>query len=429
MFQTNEGPSFPAHQFLFTGTSAPVAPSNNYSLDFVADNPPLQQGFNASGCPYIDGNYGWPTWVEPNGAALQPPPVLTECYTHDSLVTDAADCTNKSDGTDYCDRGIAGLPHSAGWAYYTPTEGIIWDAPAGNPEVCYGENDTTNSGQTCGPGSKKVPSTEWADHVRLPDQNGYSDAPIFDDLYNCTKPLAAISWVIPDFVWSDHPQDDAKTQPTVYGPDWVGDIVNAVGQACNGKYWTTEPTAILIVWDDWGGWFDHVGPIAALQENPHTGYTKCDPSSQWGCGYTSGFRVPLLVVSPYTGTYQNGAYSGYISGACGASPLPACPNKTFPHEHDFGSILAFTEHNFNMPFIYAGTDYYADWNAPDWSTDHTTIVPLADFFPLPTTQPRPFVPIPVPQQYNYTCFQQFAKCTGIAAYVPTGPDDDNEADQ
>ncbi len=41
MFQTNEGPSFPAHQFLFTGTSAPVAPgySQNplYALDFVAE--------------------------------------------------------------------------------------------------------------------------------------------------------------------------------------------------------------------------------------------------------------------------------------------------------------------------------------------------------------------------------------------------------
>src|SRR5579862_5707257 len=52
MFQTNEGPSFPAHQFLFTGTSAPVAPKdvNNYYLDFVADNPPKNAGFSNSGC-------------------------------------------------------------------------------------------------------------------------------------------------------------------------------------------------------------------------------------------------------------------------------------------------------------------------------------------------------------------------------------------
>src|SRR5579863_8163057 len=278
MFQTNEGPSFDAHQFLFTGTSAPVAPGNTNYLDFVAENPT----FTDSGCSEGLQSNGVPAWVDPTGAEFKVN--AYECYTHDSLVTDAADCNNRSNGTDYCDRGIAGLPHNAGWAYYTPTPEIIWNAPAGIPEVCYGENDTTNSGQNCGPGSKQPTSTEWADHVRLPDQNGYSDAPIFDDLYNCSRPLAAISWVIPDVVWSDHPQDGGSASTKVYGPYWVGDIVNAVGQACNGKYWTTEPTAILIVWDDWGGWFDHVAPIAALQQNPHTGYTQCDPSSQWGCG-------------------------------------------------------------------------------------------------------------------------------------------------
>jgi len=30
------------------------------------------------------------------------------------------------------------------------------------------------------------------------------------------------------------------------------------------------------------------------------------------------------------------------------------------------------------------------------------------------TTARPFAPISIPQQYNYTCFQHFAKCTGIA---------------
>jgi len=153
----------------------------------------------------------------------------------------------------------------------------------------------------------------------------------------------------------------------------------------NAKYWVQEPTLVIVVWDDWGGWFDHIAPIAALQENPHQGYTQCDPNSQWGCGYTSGFRVPLLVVSPYTGTKnQNGTYSGYVSGACGASPLPACPNKVFPYEHDFGSILAFTEYNFGMSQIYPTTKYYADYNAPDWSNDYKTVVPLSDFSRLPT---------------------------------------------
>ena len=53
--------------------------------------------------------------------------------------------------------------------------------------------------------------------------------------------------------------------------------------------------------------------------------------------------MPFLVVSAYTGTIKNGVYSGYVSGACGASPLPSCPNEAFPYVHDFGSILAFIE--------------------------------------------------------------------------------------
>jgi hypothetical protein len=48
MFQSNEGPSFPAHQFLLGGTSAPVAPVIPTFLDFVSEN-----GGNSfeSGCP------------------------------------------------------------------------------------------------------------------------------------------------------------------------------------------------------------------------------------------------------------------------------------------------------------------------------------------------------------------------------------------
>jgi hypothetical protein len=135
--------------------------------------------------------------------------------------------------------------------------------------------------------------------------------------------------------------------------------------------------------------------------------------------------VPLLVVSPYTGTYKNGTYSGYISGACGATGQPTCPNKNFPFEHDFGSILAFTEYNFKMPFIDGPPDDgYADWNAPDWGVNRNNI-PLSDFFPLPVNQPRPFVSIPTQKDFNY--FRNFHVYN--AGWVPTGPDDDNAADQ
>ena len=184
MFQTNQGASFSAHQFLFTGTSAPVEPHdpNQYFLDFASEN----VGFNDSGCPYL--GPPWPQWVLPNGA-LVPDPRKSECYTHDSLVTDAADCA-----TNHCDRGLVS------WAYYNSDalSTIIWDAAVAIPEVCYGA--TSGTGPCGGP--------EWTSHVRLPGKSSYSEAPIFDDLFNCKLPQ--VSWVIPDGVWSDHPQDPAN---------------------------------------------------------------------------------------------------------------------------------------------------------------------------------------------------------------------------
>jgi hypothetical protein len=110
-----------------------------------------------------------------------------------------------------------------------------------------------------------------------------------------------------------------------------------------------------------------------------------------------GFRVPFLVVSAYTGTYDPGkkTYTGYVSGACASRGN--CQNNTAPYQHEFGSVLAFIEWNFlgqaaigqiDPPFPFA--DYYA----PEWQAPKRTL-PLLDFFPLYPT-PRPFVAINPP---------------------------------
>ena len=400
MFQTNEGPSFPAHQFLFTGTSAPVAPKdvNNYYLDFVADNPPMQSEFNTSGCPFSGTLQNqFPEWNLPDGnQELDPRTNWNECYTHDSLVTNANG-----------DKGVS-------WRYYTPTTsnsknplGIIWDAPEGIPEVCYGQNQV---------GSGPCTSVEFTNHVVYPGDklNGvsYDGAPILDDIADCG--LQKISWVIPDTAWADHPFPGAVVSTPPLGPSWVGNIINAIGNSYQGgkcDYWGThtnsglsvEPTAIFVVWDDWGGFFDHVPPPAI-----YTGTaTECPTTEQpngWGCGYVYGFRVPLIVVSEYTP-------AGYVSGA-----LPN-PGKTFPYVHDFGSILAFTEHNFNLNFIdQSGGNGYADRNALDNVPPN---IPLSDFFNV--NAPRTFTSISTP--YPASTFQNFyiTPQNGVLP-TPTGPD-------
>jgi phospholipase C len=302
MFQTNQGPSMPAHQFLFAGTSAPSPDTP----DFAAENP----GVNGpSNCAAPPGQRV--AVINPAGQEDALPPVYP-CFAHETMA-------------DLLDA--AGL----GWKYYSNTMGTssIWNAPAAIGVIC--RAGIQNGMRGCyGP--------EYIAHV------DNRQAQVLTDVGDCRLP--AVSWIIPDAADSDHP--DANTGG---GPSWVAAIVNAIGTqppCANGEsYW--KDTAILITWDDWGGWYDHVPPFKVGGQ----------PIGKWGAGYTYGFRVPLLVVSAYTP-------AGYVD------------NQTL----DFGSLLAFTERNFGLPLL--GRHYWAD----AWAGS------LDGFFPL--TAPRPFQPIAAP---------------------------------
>jgi len=417
MFQTNEGPSYPAHQFLFSGTSAPVAPNDpNYYQYFVVNNPSTTGNGTGgqSGCTQaVD-----LSWIDP----LRNVVTITgdgnsECYPHDSLVTGAV-CTT---GLAQCDKSTSLF--SSSWRYYTPSPGNIWTAPESIPEVCYGVNSSTAypPPATCGSASNNN-LKNWKSHMSF--YSTESGAPILTDIANCQ--LQQISWVIPDAAWSDHP--NSSSGPAL-GPYWVANIVDAIGnsyansinsaQPCD--YWgnvapsgstARKPTAIFIVWDDWGGFYDHVAPQNAWKGQVSGSGFSCGAPNGWGCGYIYGFRVPFLVVSEYTGASTSGG--GYISGPC--TP-PNCPNLNPIYQHDFGSILAFTEFNFNLPKI--ASPVYADNNALDAVG---TNIPLSDFFPLctPTCAGRSFFPIPV-TNYPASFFKNYYATNNA---TPTGPDPD-----
>jgi phospholipase C len=82
--------------------------------------------------------------------------------------------------------------------------------------------------------------------------------------------LANFTWITPMCIDSDHVNCGGG-----FGPSWVSALVNTVGES---KFW--DSTVIFVQWDDWGGLYDHVPP-------PFKGYDSL------------GFRVPLLVISPY----------------------------------------------------------------------------------------------------------------------------------
>jgi phospholipase C len=123
---------------------------------------------------------------------------------------------------------------------------------------------------------------------------GFPNTTFFTDLKNGSLP--SVSWLIPTLADSDHPDSGCDL-----GPRWVTKVVDAVGQS---KYWGS--TAIILLWDDWGGWYDNVPP-------PQINHTSL------------GFRVPMIVISPW-----------------------ARPKSVSSTRYDFGSILKYIEQNFDL---------------------------------------------------------------------------------
>jgi hypothetical protein len=224
----------------------------------------------------------------------------------------------------------------------------------------------SGGGGSCGSGNG--PNHDWNNNVEPYIETKNNLAPFLRDLQSCN--LAQVTWVVPDGRWSDHPSENIGL-----GPDYVANIVNAIGQGMpnstcnplgNSIYWNN--TVILIVWDDWGGWYDHVNP--AIPTGPGIGYPN-----KTGGQYVYGFRVPLLVVSTF-------AKQHYISSPIGSALI----------EYDFGSILRFIEETFLPSNTFINTTYpYAD----QFAGVGQRVSDLSDFFDCFGPQCHPFQPITV----------------------------------
>ncbi len=396
MFQTNQGPSFPAHQFLFSGSSAPVYNDGEaipYYQWFAMENTVLDKPTGCFGAitntaaelgpGQTKESNGW-TNLNLAGAVPGYP-----CYNHNTIanVLDPAGVT---------------------WRYYTDNATDYWTAPNAFQAIC----NSTVAGDGC------VATPENPDWNYVIDESSANNPPnpaqILEDIQSCNLPQ--VSWIIPNGAWSDHAgnADPANPIPAL-GPSWVGDIVNAIGQGMAGStcnplnapaYWRN--TVILITWDDWGGWYDHVKP-------PSIGYIN---TGGIGSQNVYGFRVPLLVVSAYSPKH------GYVSGPAASSRITSCPiTPDSRHCHDFGSILNFVEFVFGKGGKPLGEIYpayhYADYYAldgPNNTTCKASACPygLAEFFNF-ALPPAVFTPISTPYDASY--FINYGD-------APTPPDDD-----
>jgi phospholipase C len=136
---------------------------------------------------------------------------------------------------------------------------------------------------------RNVPT--WTDHV-------FRDPQFVTDVQ--LGKLSAVTWINTSDQPSEHPP-----WSECQGENWTMTQVSAI---MNSSFWSS--TAIVIVWDDNGGFYDHIFPPQV---------------DQWGLGP----RVPMLIVSPF------------------AKPGV---RKT---QYEFSSVLKFMEKVFGLPAIAA----------------------------------------------------------------------------
>jgi phospholipase C len=131
-------------------------------------------------------------------------------------------------------------------------------------------------------------------------QNFVNRTNIFADLKGGSLPQ--VSWVVPTLALSELPPENLTL-----GMYWTTDVIDAIMAS---RYWNS--TVIILVWDDYGGYYDNVPP-------PQIGK------------YGLGFRVPAIIISPYS-------KAGYIDST----------------EYSFESILKFIEWKFNLTSLTGG---------------------------------------------------------------------------
>lgn len=309
MFQTNQGPSYPAHQFIFGGTSAPSTEDDaegTFSSTNVSQ--PAQAGTAITGCIALAGSTT--KLITSTSDETQK---IYPCFEHQTL-TDLLENVQVT------------------WKYYAQNTSNLWTAPNAIQHICVPDAPTGG----------KCTGQDWSNVVS-------GSSKILTDISACK--LAQVTWSIPAGKNSDHASSN-----TGGGPSWVASIVNAIGnnpKCANGEtYWNN--TAIIITWDDWGGWYDHEPPTFLAQ-----------PQGD----YQYGFRVPLIVVSAYTSTH-------FVSN----------------NRLDFGSIIRFVEQNYG---IEQGALNFADAR---------TTTNLTEFFNL-TQAPRAFKTIKTALDANYFIHQ------------------------
>jgi phospholipase C len=217
MLQSNEGPSFAAHQYLIAGQSG-----HPWAMAGIPDKPTAGCGVPGATVAQINMDSAYPGMFGGVTSSCKNYPTVLDLLINKGLT----------------------------WRYYTPFPTYLYNAPYASQHIYFGptaSNDVT---------------PEWT---------------ILSDIK--AHALANVTYLVSRVQLTDHPGlNDGD------GPYWIATVTNAI--FTNPYY--AKNTVVLVTWDDWGGLYDDVAPR-------HPDGMPTDP-------YEYGFRVPLLVVSPFVKT-------------------------------------------------------------------------------------------------------------------------------
>jgi phospholipase C len=299
MFAAWRGASFGNNVFALAAQAGRYANSTSHRTIYGLPRSPTQKGLFAWGCS--DPADTRVDMLSVGGAISQTYP----CFHYPSLPTTLDD-------------------FGVGWKYYA-TEGKPSFAHAAVNAFSY----LRCKGATTFPCAE---STYWSTHVPPASQ-------LVLDAANGRLP--AVSWVVPQ--QTEHPPLSA-----CQGENSTVAMVNAI---MSGPQWAS--TAVVLSWDEWGGFYDHVVPPVASGVNANVSY---------------GFRVPLVVISPWV--------------KAGSSSDGGSVDSTFYSQPSFAR---FMEWNWNLPTLGAADD------PANYATGDPVPGNMTGFFDFtdPVNPPRP----------------------------------------
>ncbi len=148
-----------------------------------------------------------------------------------------------------------------------------------------------------------VQNFQWGQTI--PTQYPNNIAPIsqyFTDLQKGTLPQVAQIEPATDAGGDEHPSNsDAEPNDIQLGAKYVSSLIDGL---MTSSYWTNS--AFILTFDEFGGLYDHVSPQSAVSPDgikpvDFLPGDICTTATGPTCDFVyTGYRVPLIVVSPYT---------------------------------------------------------------------------------------------------------------------------------